>query len=62
MDKIGEKLQITDSKFLNNGHCNHCNTNIQHLKQEALVMVQCIQQGQSEGPKSGLRPPNTYAR
>lgn len=62
VEKIAERLQITDNKAINNGHCNNCDTNIQHLKQEALAMVQYIQQAQSEVPKSGLRPPNTYAR
>ncbi|XP_071162087.1 kinesin-like protein KIF26A isoform X1 [Mytilus edulis] len=62
VDKIGEKLQISDNKAQSNGHCTTCDTNLQHLKQEALAMVQCIQQAQSEGPKSGIRPPNTYAR
>ncbi|XP_052058492.1 uncharacterized protein LOC127698847 isoform X2 [Mytilus californianus] len=62
VDKIGEKLQISDNKAQSNGHCTTCDTNLQHLKQEALAMVQCIQQAQSEGPKSVIRPPNTYAR
>ncbi|VDI10876.1 kinesin family member 26 [Mytilus galloprovincialis] len=62
VDKIGEKLQISDNKAQSNGHCTTCDTNLQHLKQEALAMVQCIQQAQSEGPKSGIRPPNTFAR
>lgn len=62
IEKISERLQIADNKALTNGHCPTCDASTHYLKQEALSMVQFIQQAQNEGPKSGIKPPNTYAR